>query len=97
MKTPDLYGRVVYVKWIDSSSFIGTWTNLKDLKGATPTHCESVGFVMQHNDISLTLAGHLTPYQAAGEITIPIGNIVHCSLVEHTTTGPRVALHRKTK
>jgi hypothetical protein len=66
--------RQVYLRWVDSCALgIGErWTNKEDLdttKGETI--CESIGWLVEQNDHSLYVAGHISPEEYGSVWQIP--------------------------
>lgn len=76
---------LVLIHWVDSSSRRGVWNPIEELQqGAVNLACVSVGFVLHEDTKNITLAAHITPQQAGGDLTIP-----QCAITRRQTIGTK--------
>jgi hypothetical protein len=82
---------VIYVEWIDSSEYDdASWKSEKEVKELTPMRIKSCGFLVNEDDIYLTLSGSINNYdkeceaQYGGLLSIP-----KCAILKQLT------LHRE--
>jgi hypothetical protein len=61
---------IYHVLWIDSCSQPG-WQFFSDIEPMEPLECESVGFVVERNQASVTLCLSFTENALAHMLTIP--------------------------
>jgi hypothetical protein len=61
---------IYHIKWIDSCSQAG-WQYFEDIESSDPLECESVGFIVERKEDSVTVCLSLTENACGHTMTIP--------------------------
>jgi hypothetical protein len=88
--------KLVKVNWVDSSTPRMGWTFLSDWKGVGSLDCVSIGYLIDENENTITIAPHLAypddevNCQINGVMTIPSGCVTR--LEELISSSPVLQL-----
>lgn len=69
--------QIVIVKWLDAFGCSSSWRERDDIEKATPSICESVGWLIKDEDDYIVLVPHVanetlgSTWQGCGDMTIP--------------------------
>jgi len=66
------------IQWVDSRATDNTWESKENIERLKPALCESVGFLLEDNDVDnfITIASTISQDQVLFRLTIPKGCIL---------------------
>ena len=82
-------GDLVWVTWRDSCSPPRKWMSQEDAKDYGIIFCESVGFVIKHDNVALVLAASKSPSDVGDVSAIPTSCVIKCIVVHEGGQPPR--------
>jgi len=68
--------RLILIEWLDSKGVIDCWEFLDEIKPMKPSHCFSVGFLIEETEEYKTIVQSVSDNQVLGRTTIPCCSIL---------------------